>query len=328
VQQAIEKGARPYIPEGERAGLSSVENFRGQYQQETSSHSLRFEAYELPKPATITKVPAASLSTSTVDLVPVPEPTYHRETHQAPKTLSTSDILSADVGVKLRLDGVQKKWGKPTYSSPSAPSSSTSAPQKTANGVSRLEVGGSVDSRRHQQIEVPAEKQRLAASLFGASSSKTEKKPLSSVHKTGKGSHTRTAAAPSPSEPPKEKPVAVVPSTPPPDLLDLGEPAPAALSAPSVDPFTQLEGLLGPNSASAPVPSADSTAARAPKSADLLSLYNDTPSDNRNSHVVANTPATKKGPNPQDSLEKDATARQVGVTPTGNNPNLFRDLLG
>jgi AP-4 complex subunit epsilon-1 len=36
----------------------------------------------------------------------------------------------------------------------------------------------------------------------------------------------------------------------------------------------------------------------------------------------------KKGPSLQDALQKDATARQVGVTPTGNNPNLFKDLLG
>uniref|UniRef100_A0A0A9HAL1 Uncharacterized protein n=1 Tax=Arundo donax TaxID=35708 RepID=A0A0A9HAL1_ARUDO len=37
--------------------------------------------------------------------------------------------------------------------------------------------------------------------------------------------------------------------------------------------------------------------------------------------------AAKKGPSLQDALQKDATARQVGVTPTGNNPNLFKDLL-
>lgn len=326
VQQAIEKGARPYIPESERSGMPSIENFRGHYQQDTSGHSLRFEAYEVPKAAPLSKAPAASLSSPSTDLVPVPEPTYARENHQLPKTQTISDVLSAEAGVKLRLDGVQKKWGKPTYSSPSAPSSSTSASQKTANGVTHLEVGGSADSRRHQQVEVPAEKQRLAASLFGASSSKTEKKPLSSVHKTGKGSHPRTAA-PS-SEPPREKPVTVVPSTPPPDLLDFGEPAPASGAPTSLDPFMQLEGLLGPNSTQSPAASVDSAAVGGPKAPDLMSPYSDAVSNSRNSHGVTNLAAGKKGPNPQDSLEKDATARQVGVTPTGNNLNLFRDLLG
>lgn len=318
VQQAIEKGSRPYVPESERSGIPSIESFRGQYQQDT--HSLRFEAYELPKPAHITKVSAPSLSSPARDLVPVPEPTYTREAHHVPKSKTISDVLSAEAGVKLRLDGVQKKWGKPTYSS----STSTSTPPKTVNGVSQLEVGGSVDSRRHQQVEVPAEKQRLAASLFGASSSsKTEKKPVSSVHKAGKGGHARTAA-PS-SEPPKEKPVAVVPSTPPPDLLDLGEPAPPITSQQTVDPFMQLEGLIGPNSASSP--SLGSTAVAGPTAPDLSSRNTNAP-NNRNSCGVTNMTATKKGLNPQDSIEKDATARQVGVTPTGNNPNLFRDLLG
>ncbi|ONK72556.1 uncharacterized protein A4U43_C04F20650 [Asparagus officinalis] len=317
VNRAIEKGAKPYIPESERLGFSSVENYRGHYQQESSSHALRFEAYELPKPASVTKVHASSLPTPVTDLVPVTEPTYARETHHAPKTLSTPDVLSAEVGVRLRLDGVQKKWGKPTYtSSSSTPSSSTSTTQKSSNGVSHHEVSSSVDSRRYQQVEVPAEKQRLAASLFGASSSKIEKRPLSSTHKTGK----RTAV-PSSSEPLKEKPV-VVPSTPPPDLLDFGEEPAITPSVASVDPFMQLEGLIGPNSASSPAPSLDS------KAADLMGLFDDTSSDDRNSHGAANVIPTKKGPNPQDSLEKDATARQVGVTPTGNNPNLFRDLFG
>jgi len=39
-------------------------------------------------------------------------------------------------------------------------------------------------------------------------------------------------------------------------------------------------------------------------------------------------PIVKKGESSQDSLQKDAVSRQVGVTPTGKNPNLFRDLLG
>lgn len=36
----------------------------------------------------------------------------------------------------------------------------------------------------------------------------------------------------------------------------------------------------------------------------------------------------RKGPSVQESLQKDATTRQVGVTPTGTNPALFQDLFG
>ncbi|KAJ6797853.1 AP-4 complex subunit epsilon [Iris pallida] len=322
VQQSIENGARPYIPESERSGMFNIDNFKAQYQQEASSHALKFEAYELPKPSPVAKAPPASFPIPATELVPVSEPNYPKETQQASKL--PTEALSADLGAKLRLEGVQKKWGKPTYSSPSTPSSSTSTTQKT-NGISHHEESGSKDSRRHQ-VEVSSEKQRLAASLFGASSSKTEKKPpASTTHKPVRGSPATTRAASSEAA---KKSIAI-PTTPPPDLLDLSESAPPS-SAPSVDPFRQLEGLLAPNasaSAAATTTNPDASAVVGPKAPDLMSLYNDTPSNIKNSHVT-NVASVKKGPNPQDSLEKDATARQVGVTPTGNNPNLFRDLLG
>ncbi|XP_010909540.1 AP-4 complex subunit epsilon isoform X2 [Elaeis guineensis] len=347
VIQSIEKGARPYIPENERSGMFNIGNFRSQYQHEASSHSLRFEAYELPKPSPPPTVAQVALPLPTTDLVQMPEQTYPRETHQAANLPSATHASSADFGVKLRLEGVQRKWGRPTYSSPSA--SSSSSTQKTANGATHLDGGGTASSQtrdsfydsRRQQAEVSAEKQKLAASLFGASTVKSEKRQPS-AHKTPKGISTSTEkpavkGAISSSEPPKEK---TLPSSPPPDLLDLGEPTPASI--PSVDPFKQLEGLLGPTSAPSAI---DHSSAAGPKAPDLMALYADAPpagvssgslnpaladmyTVNKNSHETANVAAVKKGPNLQDSLQKDATARQVGVTPTGNNPNLFSDLLG
>lgn len=350
VSQSIEKGAKPYISENERSGIFNIDNFRSQYQHETLSHSLRFEAYELPKPSPPPTITQAVLPLPSTDVVPVPEPSYPRETHQAPNLPSATDSSTTDFGVKLRLDGVQKKWGRPTYSSSSA-SSSSSGTQKTTNGVTHLDAGGSASSQsrdsfydsRRQQAEVSAEKQKLAASLFGAASAKIEKKQLS-AHKTPKSVPANTEktavkrAVPS-SEPPKEK---TVPSSPPLDLLDLGEPTPE--STPSMDPFKELEGLLGPTSA--PSASDNSSAAGGLQAPDLMALYTDPPPPagvsagslnpaladvyavTKDSHGTTIVAATKKGPNPQDSLQKDATARQVGVTPTGDNPNLFRDLLG
>lgn len=352
VQHSLEKGARPYIPENERSGMLNISNFRSQDQLEVSTHSLKFEAYDLPKPPPLpTRVPV-SITLST-DLVPVQESIYPKETHKITLPASVPDsAAAADFGLKLRLDGVQKKWGRPTYSSSSTPSTSTSGVQKTANGVthgpetmSSLARDVSYDLKK-QNVEVSAEKQRLAASLFGGASSKNEKRP-SSCHKAVRGgtanvekSQATAASATNIAsiEVPGEK--TAPPPQPPPDLLDLGEPTPASVRSP--DPFMQLEGLLGPTQIAS---SEKSVTANASKPSDLMeALYADTPTtglsgtDTYSATLksgIANiadknssTMPVKKGPNPRDSLQKDAVARQVGVTPSGQNPNLFSDLLG
>ncbi|RWW68048.1 hypothetical protein BHE74_00024458 [Ensete ventricosum] len=320
--------------------MFSVSNYKSHYQHEASSHTLRFEAYELPKPAPTPATPQISVSTRITDLVPVPEMTYYTENNQASKLPPVSDASSADHGIKLHLDGVQKKWGRPTYSSSSSTSSSS---EKKINGVTHLD-GVSLQSRgtsydsKGKQSEVSAEKQKLAASLFGASAGKTEKKPTS----TQRGPKANTATAERPGvtgavSPEISKQKAA--SSPSPDLLDLGEPITATTT--TIDPFEQLEGLIGPTPGTSTLDNSVTTSEQ--KAPDLMALYTDTPpsssssiglasgdihSADKNSQMAKNVPAIKKGPNPQDSLQKDATARHVGVTPTGNNPNLFRDLLG
>uniref|UniRef100_A0A0E0CC44 AP-4 complex subunit epsilon n=1 Tax=Oryza meridionalis TaxID=40149 RepID=A0A0E0CC44_9ORYZ len=325
VQRAFENGAAPYIPESERSGVVSVGNYKAQDQQDTSAHALRFEAYELPPAAS-----QASISPTT-DLVPVPEPSYYKEDHQMSRSQPSGDSLSGEFGLKLRLDGVQKKWGRPAYSSSSTPSSSTSSQQATNGGISS-EVGGSTSSqaresthgsKRQQATEVSAEKQRLAASLFGKADRKAQ-----AGRKTAKESSSteKVATANATQQPAKEQ---VIPSAPPPDLLDLGEPV--SSSPPLADPFTQLEGLLGPASAS-PVVS-ETPASSTSKTPDLMSIFSDdvqtgVTSGSTEPSLGVNVVAAKKGPSLQDALQKDAAARQVGVTPTGNNPILFKDLLG
>ncbi|XP_077212297.1 AP-4 complex subunit epsilon-like [Tasmannia lanceolata] len=355
VQQSLERGARPYIPENERSGMPNISNFRSQDQLDSSTHALRFEAYELPKPSMPTRTTPIMLTPST-DLVTVSDLTYPKEIHQPTSQPSISDTVPTDLGLKLRLDGVQKKWGRPNYSSPT-PSTSNSTVQKPVNGVAHHDGFESVSSQardisydsRRQQVEVSAEKQRLAASLFGGASSKNEKRPLSSHKASARSSPSNLEKArPSAENPASTESAAekAAPLQPPPDLLDLGEPT--LESTPSIDPFKQLEGLLGPTQAASSI---SSEAGNAPKPPDLMSLYRDTPSTgssgniinsdiyaglpttvNRNSHhggtTVTHTAPEKKGPNPRDSLEKDAVARQMGVTPSGKNPNLFRDLLG
>ncbi|OEL20490.1 AP-4 complex subunit epsilon [Dichanthelium oligosanthes] len=345
VQQALENGAAPYIPESERSGVISVGSYRSQEQQEASAHTLRFEAYEMPKPSLALATSQASMSTPPADLVPIPEPGYYKEDHQISRSQPSGDAVSGEFGVKLRLDGVQKKWGKPTYSS-STPSSSASSQQAT-NGGSHSDGGGSTSSqvressygsKRQQGTEISAEKQRLAASLFGSAPAKADRKAQAS-RKTAKESPSteKATASSSAPQPVKEQ---VTPAAPPPDLLDLGD-EPVSSSPPSADPFSQLEGLLGPASSTPVVSGTPATSSS--KAPDLMSIFSDDVPTGATSGSTdptlgdvnlmsslkgATGVAAKKGPSLQDALQKDATARQVGVTPTGNNPNLFKDLLG
>ncbi|KAH0981491.1 hypothetical protein GBA52_008668 [Prunus armeniaca] len=134
---------------------------------------------------------------------------------------------------------------------------------------------------------------------------------------------------------------------PAPDLLDLGDSTSSTSS--TVDPFKQLEGLLDQTEVAL---TANHGAAGAAKTPDVMGLYADTSlsglsssvgdplptnrdefnlaSDLSNATRTAQSGVTQlnKGPNPKDSLEKDARVRQMGVTPTSQNPNLFKDLLG
>ncbi|KAI3680026.1 hypothetical protein L2E82_50763 [Cichorium intybus] len=287
IQDSLKSGAQPYIPEQERSGTLNT-NFHHDV-----SHSLKFDAYDVPNPV-IPKMPPKVLSSA--ELVPAPEPIYEREVHRSPSVGSISDTQ-----LRLRLDGVQKKWGRPAYSSTTATSTS---------GSDSHTVNAKASELLQPEVEVSEEKQKLAGLLFGGTSSRAEKKqsgakaPRHVVDQTGQ----------------------VKAGHPPPDLLDLGG---ASSSSSTVDPFKQLEGLLDSNSN-------DNVAVS--KAPDLMSVNSDasTSGHNRNyessnvahgSGNLNNKGAQTKGPNLKDALGKDALVRQMGVTPTTQNPNLFKDLL-
>ncbi|CAM8940417.1 unnamed protein product [Rhodiola kirilowii] len=346
VQQAIERGVQPYLPESERNGMSSMNTFRNQNEHESSQHALRFEAYELPKPS----IPSKAAPPSPInDFAMVLDAHYSRETLSTASFESVPDHRQAEL--RLRLDGVQKKWGQPSYSSSTAATSSPT-PQKSANGVAQLSGGEASNSKRdvpydsrRTQVEVPPEKQKLAASLFGGSS-KPDKRTTSSSQKSARTDNHSvekpqgTKAPSTISEPVERK----TPVQPPPDLLDLGE-QPLANNPSSVDPFKQLEGLLEPGHVSSVGNHMSSS------SPDIMGLYTEVAPISRSSSSsiagkddfnilsgvsnlvtkpgsVNKSPQPSKGSNSKDSLEKDALVRQMGVTPMSQNPNLFKDLLG
>ncbi|GKV10504.1 hypothetical protein SLEP1_g21853 [Rubroshorea leprosula] len=349
VQESLAKGAQPYIPESERSGMLNVSSSQNQYHHEASTHGLRFEAYELPKPVVQSRIPPTALASSS-ELVPVPEPLYSRESQQVASVTSVSDAGSSEL--KLRLDGVQKKWGRPTYPSPITTTTSNTTTQNTTNGVTQvdnLKTRDTYDSRK-TPVEVCSEKQKLAASLFGGTS-KTEKRPSSGGHRISK-----TAYASKSSDDISSVKAALVqppPVQPPPDLLDLGESTATSSAPPVVDPFKQLEGLLDSAQDNSAVNYGATAAAKGP---DIMSLYAETAAGMETSGIAYSTPTNRddllsglsnpstrsvpggttvtqpvqfsKGPNPKDSLEKDAMVRQMGVNPSSQNPNLFKDLLG
>ncbi|KAL4383454.1 hypothetical protein GQ457_15G007720 [Hibiscus cannabinus] len=339
IQEAIEKGAQPYIPESERSGLLNMGKFRNQDHHE-SSHGLRFEAYELPMPAVQSRIPQALIPST--EMVPVPEPMYPRETDQTPVSPIPSNPSNAgSAELKLRLDEVQQKWGRPTYTPETSTSNSTS--QKSVNGASAVNSTREAYASRKPQVEISHEKQKLAASLFGGSS-KPEKRPATG-HKVSKASSHMVEKSHVPNSSMEVAPEKAAPAQPPPDLLDLGEPT-ATSTAPSLDPFKQLEGLLDTTQDALAANSA-TTASRSP---DVMALlYADTPIGIHNkddadllsglsnpsvTHMAGATARSRlsqsssKGSNPKDSLEKDALVRQMGVNPSSQNPNMFKDLLG
>ncbi|KAK8614320.1 hypothetical protein V6N13_122681 [Hibiscus sabdariffa] len=346
IQDSIEKGAQPYIPESERSGMLNISKFRNQDHHEASSHGLRFEAYELPKQTVQSRIPPASLAST--ELVPVPEPMYVSESYPT-TTVSSASSDAGSTELKLRLDGVQKKWGRQTHSPATSTSSTTS--QKTVNGITQVDGSNTSNSRtretyesRKQQVEITPEKQKLAASLFGGSS-KTEKKPATG-HKISKSSSYMVEKSHVPKSSMEIASEKKAPIQQPPDLLDFGEPT-VQSNAPSVDPFKELEGLLEPTTEVASAKNHSSTAA-ATKSPDIMGLYTETPAGIHNkddgdilsglsnppgTHMLGGTTRTQvaqssKGPNLKDSLQKDALVRQMGVTPSSPNPILFKDLLG
>ncbi|PPS15486.1 hypothetical protein GOBAR_AA05086 [Gossypium barbadense] len=274
-----------------------------------------------------------------------PEPVYPRESYQTTTVPSVSSD-AASTELKLRLDGVQKKWGRQTHFPSTSTSNSTS--QKTVNGITQVDGSNTANSRTREtydsrkQVEISPEKQKLAASLFGGPS-KTEKKSATG-HKSSKpSSHMVKSHAPKSSmEVASEK---TSPVQQPPDLLDFGEPT-VKSTAPSLDPFKDLEGLLEPTTQVSSAVNHSSTAA-VTKSPDIMGLYTETPAGahHKDSDILSglsNSPMTNmvggtttmqvaqssKSPNLKDSLEKDALVRQMGVTPSSQNPNLFKDLLG
>ncbi|PKI53084.1 hypothetical protein CRG98_026545 [Punica granatum] len=195
-RESLQNGAQTYIPEKERAESLDVTYFGNQDEHEVNSlHSLRFEAYELPKPSLPLKPKVPSNSNlPSVEFVAIPEPSYSMN-----RSASLSSSPAPGSGeVKLLLEGVQKKLGRPTYGY----ESSTSQPAESC-GAPNPKFGETSSDLRKPHVEILLEKQKPADLLFGTGgSSRAEKKPLVASQ--------------------QRAPKTTVQQPIPPDLLDLG----------------------------------------------------------------------------------------------------------
>ncbi|KAK4771067.1 hypothetical protein SAY87_031599 [Trapa incisa] len=246
IEQSLQNGAQPYIPEEQRSGTIDISSFSNQEGRESSMHTLKFEAYELPKPPAQSRAPLPVPNIST-KLVPVPEPSHFaRETNSSPSIPSVSSSGSPELKATTGWRSEEVGYAMPSYSS--SPPSSSGASPSTAKGASQAEPAASLTSKSRdsykdlkKEVEITPEKQKLSASLFG-SSLKSDKRTCTS-HKTtradtlstDKSTGSRSSAAPTTET--------KVPPHPLPNLLDLGEQAVTAVAS-SVDPFMQLEGLF------------------------------------------------------------------------------------
>ncbi|XP_024390606.1 AP-4 complex subunit epsilon [Physcomitrium patens] len=306
VDSALANGARPYLDENERLGVDSgmssfVSSSRSHHEP---SHGLRFEAYETPTAA----IPSGSAAAPS-SLLPDFEESVTELTRSVRNQTDSSqvDLLGPEVA-RLRLDGVQRKWGRTSGSSqPSLAPTPASEQQRRDSGVSegassnkesspaelwdgdgaepRHEIYSSSFEGKKVEREIPAEKQRLAASLFGGSSVQKgssggvkggvkASKAAGNVRPGEKGVPPRPAAGSGKKKnwsaaEPKQASSSLM------DLVDMSgdDSLPVHDAKASYDPFKELEGLLG-----VPSTAASSTSVGLGKSTmDFMSLYDSAP---------------------------------------------------
>lgn len=147
VDSALANGARPYFHENERlemsGGMSSFASTSHVLQE--PSHALRFEAYETPT----VPVPAAAPASLLPDFQEAKPESPRSLRNQLAADSSQVDLLGPEVS-RLRLDGVQRKWGRPSASSQPPP---VATPSFDGEGNRGSDGGSGVSERASSSRE-------------------------------------------------------------------------------------------------------------------------------------------------------------------------------
>ncbi|CAM6082363.1 unnamed protein product [Calypogeia fissa] len=357
VETALANGARPYISDHERdaGGIGSLVSNH----VENGSHpaSLKFEAYEKPVMRVLPSAISNQLTPSIIAEFEVVQSHVKSVKPSASHSISVApeiDLINPE-STRLRLDGVQRKWGRQTLS-PYPSSTSTFDKEMSRSRSSSSDRGGfykgdgaitsEIESSiaQKQQREISFAKTKLAASLFGGSPGSTNDRISNSIGGGGRlvrnvpRGHTSRGGDKDPSlaidknddKSPGVSNDKVLP--PPPDLLDFTDDSPTVV-VPASDPFKLLEGLLDPQKTSDPAISTsgyrnagnDATGVSLsgledvsglPGFMDLAGLSH----WHRQSAVAARSQGLDGSP------KTDSTAHEAGVMHPASK--LFKDLLG
>eukprot|EP00850_Spirogloea_muscicola_P017883 SM000158S02015 [mRNA] locus=s158:129318:134894:+ [translate_table: standard] len=360
VQDALAHGAQPYTPRSQDEGLAALAAAREKLSSR-GQQALRFEAYETPTLPTTASLPSSSSATD-LRQVASREGFHHRSGSDqrlvdlpaeagVAQAFGNGNLQNGQALARLKLDGVQKKWGRPMTAPASAPaplpSSSSQVPPAPASSTSgssavasefvtsRMHEPKYLDRRKQAELEASAEKQKKAAVLFGGGgisgprqAPEPPRAPLRAKPGAlawGQGARhegTRNGGDYVPADAQRAQPIVG-------DLLDftdMPEPSGVPLSAPvsALDPFQQLEGLLHSQPSqlgSSAIPQGPLIPAQNPLSSDEVAV--------QPTGLQSVPPATKVvlGPSSASVLQKDAVARQAGVTIGGTKPELFQDLF-
>ncbi|CAK0784933.1 hypothetical protein CVIRNUC_008138 [Coccomyxa viridis] len=230
VSEALHSGAAPYISQRDRSAMGVV---RPSHHDEVTEHSnsLRFTAYErAAPPAQAASQPAQQASAMGTENGGLLGLSKGAAAHSSSTPAAQAGQESSEPALALRTSGA-RKWGPAQFSPTAAPAASQPATTPATHSGS---ASAQSQAKAVEAPVIPQEKARLAASLFGNSSSAEPARVRRSPNRQANRSPTRAAAAPS--------------------LLEFddniaapSQPAAPAAPASMQDPFAELEGLDHPS---------------------------------------------------------------------------------
>lgn len=277
VQQAVEQGAAPYISQQQRTSMGVMPTSR-HHEPADQPHALRFAAYEKaqapgaaqPQHNLLDGSHQQAVSQQSSSRSSSPVKGIHGDAGPAPaaQSAATPSTGGGEPQLTLRGAGGARRWGPAHFeAAPAAVTAASTSARQPAAAAHATPAASTAAAESHRPVSsaaephVPTQKELLAASLFGDSSSRPARQRRHPAHHAVPAAHHAASTQPAP--------VATSAAAQPAAadlLLALDSPGPTASAAPAVssDPFAALE-VVAPPAAAAP--------AATPNLVDLDDLY-------------------------------------------------------